>query len=533
MGGRGVAMLLLALLPVLCGALDNGLGRTPQMGWNSWNKFACAGLNEAVVRQTADLFVSTGLAAAGYQFINLDDCWQSSRDSKTQEIIPDPKSFPSGIPALANYIHSKGLKFGLYTDLGTKTCAGRPGSLGFEKIDAATYAKWQIDYVKVDNCYSSTPPEERYPVMRDALNATGRPIFYSMCEWGVDDPAKWAMPVGNSWRVSGDINDSWGSMVTCSEASDRVWRYSGPGGWNDPDMLEIGNGGMTLSEYRVHMFLWAIQKAPLLIGCDVSKMSDDIKNILIAPEVVAVNQDALGVQGHLVRATMTPSQADQPKVRIAPCENPPSAAQRWVINSTDHSIRLRAPVGGNVKCLDVYDCQSKDGAVVQIFDCHASDPTRECQSKNQQWDVNDSGTITTRVDSRCLDVWDFVGPVVETWSCNGGDNQKWQYDATVGTLKSEGQCLTVEQTGDLQVWAGPLKGLGVTAGVLVNKASDAPYSITATTDDLFPGQPCPATGCRFTVRDIFGRRDLGTFTGSFTTLVPPHDALMIRAVLVQ
>jgi alpha-galactosidase len=181
-------------------ALNNGLGKTPPMGWNSWNRFAC-NINETLIRQTVDALISTGLAAKGYQYINLDDCWQSSRDSNGR-IVPDPVAFPSGIKALADYVHSKGLKFGLYSDAGYKTCAGRPGSLGYEEIDAQVYSEWEVDYLKYDNCNTDgSSPKARYPVMTSALNKTGRPIFFSMCEWGVEDPATWANPVGNSWRV--------------------------------------------------------------------------------------------------------------------------------------------------------------------------------------------------------------------------------------------------------------------------------------------------------------------------------------------
>jgi alpha-galactosidase len=189
--------------------------------------------------QTADAFVSTGLDKLGYNFVNVDDCWAESRDANGV-IVPQASTFPSGMAALASYIHGKGLKAGLYTDLGTETCAGRPGTLGHEKIDAQTYAKWQFDYVKVDNCNSnSVPPEERYPVMRDALNTSGRAILFSMCEWGVDNPATWAPAVGNSWRTTGDISDSWSSMTSRLDLNEPLWPYAGPGGWNDPDMLEV------------------------------------------------------------------------------------------------------------------------------------------------------------------------------------------------------------------------------------------------------------------------------------------------------
>ena len=188
-------------------SLNNGLGLTPQMGFNSWNHFHCD-VNDQLIRGTADAIVSKGLDKHGYKYVNIDDCWASSRD-KDGNIVPDPKDFPN-MTALANYVHSKGLLFGVYSDAGTMTCAKRPGSLGHEVSDANTYSKWGVDYLKYDNCNSDgTKPEVRYPVMRDALNQTGRRIFFSMCEWGVDNPATWASKVGNSWRTTGDIQDNW------------------------------------------------------------------------------------------------------------------------------------------------------------------------------------------------------------------------------------------------------------------------------------------------------------------------------------
>lgn len=189
--------------------LFNGLALTPQMGWNSWNFFAC-NINETVIKEIADALVSTGLAKLGYIYVNIDDCWnKATRDSKDQ-LVPDPKTFPSGIKVLADYVHAKGLKLGIYSDAGVFTCQVRPGSLFHEDDDAKLFASWGVDYLKYDNCYNlGIPPKKRYPPMRDALNATGRPIFYSLCEWGVDDPALWAGEVGNSWRTTDDINDSW------------------------------------------------------------------------------------------------------------------------------------------------------------------------------------------------------------------------------------------------------------------------------------------------------------------------------------
>jgi len=248
------------------------------------------------------LQASNGLKAAGYQYVNIDDGWQVARfPNKT--IQPDPKNFPD-MKQLIDHVHGQGLKFGLYSDAGYYTCGDRPASLGYEDIDATTYAAWGVDYLKYDNCNTDgTKPEVRYPVMRDALNKTGRPIFYSLCEWGQDDPATWAPKVGNSWRTTGDIGDNWNSMYSRATSNDKWWKYAGPGGWNDPDMLEVGNGGMTHNEYVVHFSLWCLMKAPLLIGCDIRNMSKDTLNILTNSEVIAVNQDPLGKQGHRVNLT--------------------------------------------------------------------------------------------------------------------------------------------------------------------------------------------------------------------------------------
>ena len=283
-------------------ALNNGLGLKPPMGWNSWNKFAC-NISEQLIIDTIDEIVSSGLLAAGYNYINLDDCWQVSRDPVTHQVQVDPALFPHGIKYLADYAHSKGLLFGIYSDAGYKTCAGRPGSIGYEEIDARTYTSWDVDYLKYDNCYDDgRAPALRYPIMGDALNATGRPMFYSICEWGVDDPATWAPVMGNSWRTTGDIKDTWESMITCIDQNNLWADYAGPGAWNDPDMLEIGNGGMTAAEYRTHFALWAISKAPLLIGCDVTRMTEETRTLLTNKEVIALNQDPLGVQGRRISA---------------------------------------------------------------------------------------------------------------------------------------------------------------------------------------------------------------------------------------
>ncbi|KAB2047742.1 hypothetical protein ES319_A13G067700v1 [Gossypium barbadense] len=283
--------------------MDNGLGLTPQMGWNSWNHFHCD-INETLIKETADAMVSTGLSAVGYIYINLDDCWgELNRDSQGN-LVPKASTFPSGIKALADYVHSKGLKLGIYSDAGTQTCSKTmPGSLGHEEQDAKTFALWGVDYLKYDNCEDTggLSPKERYPKMSEALLNSGRPIFFSLCEWGQEDPATWAPSIGNSWRTTGDIEDNWDSMTGIADQNDQWASYAKPGAWNDPDMLEVGNGGMTTEEYRCHFSIWALAKAPLLIGCDVRSMDNVTFELVANKEVIDVNQDKLGVQGKKVK----------------------------------------------------------------------------------------------------------------------------------------------------------------------------------------------------------------------------------------
>ena len=290
----------------------NGLARTPPMGWNSWNKFAC-NVDEKTVRSVADAMASNGMRDAGYRFVVIDDCWHATRD-ENGFITADAKKFPSGMKALGDYIHSKGLKFGIYSDAGMKTCGGHPGSQGHEYQDALTYARWGVDYLKYDWCFTGTRnAEEAYALMADALRSTGRDITFSICEWGQNRPWLWAAKIGNLWRTTGDIWDSYAgkdkahswahNMLDIVDLNEPLWPFAGPGHWNDPDMLEIGNGGMSDTEYRTHFSLWAMMAAPLMAGNDVANMSPETAAILLNKDVIAIDQDPLGAQGHRVRKT--------------------------------------------------------------------------------------------------------------------------------------------------------------------------------------------------------------------------------------
>ncbi len=280
-------------LPELHDVPDNGLARTPPMGWNSWNLFARR-IDDKTVREIADAMVSSGMKDAGYVYVNIDDTWELGRDASGN--ITTNLKFPD-MKALAGYVHSKGLKIGIYSSPGPKTCAGYEGSYGHEVQDAKTFAAWGIDYIKYDWCSAGTiyKDDEMQPVyqkMGDALLATGRPIVYSLCQYGRAEVWKWGAKVGgNSWRTTGDIGDRWRSMDGIGFRQLDIAAFAKPGHWNDPDMLEIGNGGMTADEYRTHMTLWSLLAAPLLAGNDLRSMSDETKSILMNREVIAIDQD--------------------------------------------------------------------------------------------------------------------------------------------------------------------------------------------------------------------------------------------------
>lgn len=280
---------------------SNGLAQTPPMGWNSWNHFH-RDINEKLIMAEADAMVASGMKDAGYEYINLDDCWMALTRDKDGNLQADPERFPHGMKYLADYIHKKGLKIGLYSSAGTKTCAGWPASLDHEVADAKMFAKWGIDYLKYDNCNNQGRPlKARYTAMKKALDASGRPIVFSLCEWGLERPWEWAPELGNLWRTTGDIRDTWESMLHIVDQQVGLYKFAGPGHWNDPDMLEVGNGGMTNTEYITHFSLWCMLAAPLIAGNDLRTMTDDTHKILTNKAVIAIDQDPAGKQGYKLK----------------------------------------------------------------------------------------------------------------------------------------------------------------------------------------------------------------------------------------
>ncbi len=306
----GLACAFLAVaLPVATSAQKfEGLADTPPMGWNSWNEYAC-NIDERLIRATADRMVENGMRDAGYAYVNIDDCWHGERDADGN-IQADPIRFPAGIKALADYVHAKGMKLGIYSDAGSKTCGGRPGSQGHEYADARQYAKWGVDYLKYDWCSTGDGaakrnPQEAYRTMRDAIRAAGRPMVFSICEWGDSKPWEWARDVGHLWRTTGDIINCWDCVVnhgawfssgflSILDRQAAIRTASGPGHWNDPDMMEVGNMP-SLAQDRSHFTMWAMLSAPLIAGTNIETMKPGLAAILTDREVIAIDQDELGI----------------------------------------------------------------------------------------------------------------------------------------------------------------------------------------------------------------------------------------------
>ena len=310
---KKLLVLLLCLVTTACAQKFDGLALTPPMGWNTWNTFA-VDIHESLIRETADAMVANGLRDAGYTYIVIDDAWSLKQRDREGNLVADPGKFPSGMKALGDYLHARGLKFGIYSCAGTETCGGYPGSWGHEFQDARLFASWGVDYLKYDWCnHGTAEARDAYTRMRDGLHAAGRPVVFSLCEWGQNKPWEWAGEVGHLWRTSGDIYSSYDGRkgwesgwkrildqqydMVSSNGPDGIGKYAGPGHWNDPDMLEVGTHGLSYAESRAHFSRWCILAAPLIAGNDVRHMEPGITALLTDRDVLAVDQDSLGKQG--------------------------------------------------------------------------------------------------------------------------------------------------------------------------------------------------------------------------------------------
>ena len=379
--------LLLCFLPLIASAQKfKGLAPTPPMGWNSWNTFA-GDINEAVVRETAEAMIKNGMRDAGYTYIVIDDTWAKRQRDADGNLVADPAKFPSGMKALGDWLHGHGFKFGIYSCAGTRTCGDYPGSWGHEFQDARTFASWGVDYLKYDWCNTATADaRDAFKRMRDALHAAGRPVVFSICEWGTAKPWEWGADVGHLWRTTGDIYDSYDGkkgwemgfkrildlqyeLVSSAQGPDGIAKYAGPDHWNDPDMLEVGSPGLTVAESRAHFSLWTVLAAPLMAGNDVRHMSEEIRAMLTDKDVIAIDQDPLGKQGF--RAVAEPTKKQEIWVRElankewAVCVLNTSAATEditvewdrlhWFLHGT-HEIRdlwAKKPLGDTSKPLTV------------------------------------------------------------------------------------------------------------------------------------------------------------------------------------
>jgi len=523
-------LLFLHIFKVL-NCLENGLGKTPPMGWNSWNKFGC-NISEKLIIDTIDALNSSGLAELGYNYINLDDCWQSSRHPNGT-IIPDPVAFPNGIKPLVDYAHSKGLKFGLYSDAGFFTCEKRPGSLGYEEIDAKTYAEWGVDYLKYDNCYNNDTKNSnetqsilRYKKMRDALLNSGRNIYYSLCSWGMENVSMWGKEIGNSWRTTKDIKDNWRSMTKIIDLNNRWYEYGGPGGWNDPDMLEVGNGGMSLDEYRSHYSLWAISKSPLLIGCDVTNMDEDTIEVLTNPEVIAINQDSLGEQARKIKYTQLYLPNDYEyiltpmEVEVAECNG--KMEQKWYINE-DGSIRNN----NESLCLEIPPL-SRPRVQLRTNTCHIGDKNEWEESKNQEWiyDKEKKKIRSKLYPKRCVHLHSLDYLFVQTRICQDTENQIWEYDEYEHTLKTNGKCLTMYMNEEAkEVWAGKLSNgsyvvLFFNKGTFINEIEVTWKEIGINTTKAL-------------VRDLWERKDLGVFKYGYKNSLFTHSSQLLKITPIE
>ncbi|MGC4875975.1 glycoside hydrolase family 27 protein [Micromonospora sp. DT43] len=498
-------------------ALENGLARTPQMGWNDWNSFGC-NVNETLIRQTADTLVSSGMAAAGYRYVNIDDCWSTKQRNGSGDLVADPQKFPSGMKALADYVHNKGLKLGIYSSAGTLTCAGYPASINYEQRDANLWASWGIDYLKYDNCgdHLGRSAQQRYTAMRDALLATNRPILYSLCSWGQDSVWTWGAGVGNSWRTTGDIGGNWNSIMGILDQQVGKESYARPGAWNDPDMLEVGNGP-TDTESRAHFSLWALLNAPLLAGNDIRTMSAATRTILTNTDVIAVNQDWGGQQGRKISdsgdlevwrkpmstggvatvllnrgggtTTMSTTasalglgSAGSYTVRDLWSHTTSTSTGTISASVPAHGAAMFLVTGGGTpppttappttpppttpppsttsairstsagRCLDVNGASQTNGATAIIWDCHGQ--------ANQSWTSTSAQELRV-YGGKCLDVNNAGtanGTSVIIWDCHGQANQQWRFNADGSiTAVASGRCLDLVGNGTAngtraQIW---------------------------------------------------------------------------------
>jgi alpha-galactosidase len=496
-----------ALAPAAAQALDNGVARTPPMGWNSWNTFGC-NIDETLIRQVADAIVTTGMRDLGYQYVVVDDCWFNPNRDSAGNLQGDPGRFPSGMKALGDYLHGKGLKFGIYQVPLDKTCAqyfssypGATGSQGHEAQDARQFAAWGVDYLKYDWCSPTGTINDQvatFAKMRDALAATGRPIVYSINPNSIHaktGPQRNWGDVANLWRTTEDITNAWDTGQTNGypmgvqnivNVTVPLASYARPGGFNDPDMMEVGRGGMTDTEMRSHFALWAMLASPLIAGNDIRSMNSATQTILKNQSLIAINQDSLGLQatqvsndgtrrvlakrlanGDVAVALFNQGSATTTISTTAAAAGKTGSSftlrDAWTGATTSSTGAITAGVPGHGtvvyrvsgggttpppsgttlvsaasgRCLDVPDGATANGTQPVIWDCNGG--------ANQRWTVTGQ---SIQALGKCLDapLGATAGAKVQIWDCNGGTNQQWTVNAD-GTVRGtrSGLCLDVDR----------------------------------------------------------------------------------------
>lgn len=438
------------------------------MAWNTWNKFAC-NVSESLIKSTAEQLLALQLDKLGYNSVNLDDCWQSRNRDDLGRLQPDATRFPSGLARLADYLHDRGLRFGIYSSAGFFTCAANasyPASLGLEVTDAASFAAWGVDYLKYDNCMEDKGrPTVRYPPMAQALQGSGRDVYYSLCEWGRENPATWAASIGaSSWRVSNDISDNWKSIITRANINAPLWRYAGTaylGGWNDPDMLEVGNGGCSVVEYTSHYSLWAVMKAPLILGMDLATVTLDseIYSIISNKEVIAVNQDTAGLQARRVwsdhvRRT-TSSSSDPLRVISTKCA---SNTSPWPLQDAVEDQMWTLRPDGRIESSSTGQCLQEATVVDVHFSGNAEGDRDSAADKAVLAAIEEGevdldaqiGSIGVAMENRKA-----FGTAIRTADCQ--EATRFSYFAGIGgslISQSSNLCLEVSTENQFPLWQG-------------------------------------------------------------------------------
>eukprot|EP00045_Choanoeca_perplexa_P015572 m.197824 g.197824 ORF g.197824 m.197824 type:complete len:561 (-) comp17029_c0_seq1:2549-4231(-) len=538
-------------------ALDNGLARTPPMGWANWNAFGC-NYTSATIRTMADALVSTGMRDVGYDTIIIQECITIAGHRNAQGVpLPDPNKFPEGMKALVDYIHSKGLKAGIYTDVGVETCAGYEGSYNHEAIDAQTYASWGIDFVEEDSCHHPTyanstliPYRDLYARMRDALNATKHPFVFYACVQGQDQVQDWGPMTANLWRTTGDIcspgHANWDRMLQNFDGNAQYPTVAGPGGWQDPDMLVVGMNGLSPLEWRSHFSLWSISAAPLWSAPDLSKLDLTTLDIFLNKAVVAVDQDQLGIQGTRRSSWSVPAVpfniTDGTPLQAVDREG--QAGNMVTYSKSNGSLVIAGT------CFSVENCGQGDGDAIVAFHCVANPSSSSCPA-NQAFDLIGVGggvQLRSRWSQKCLELDGRSAALVQQACLNGtkavGTTQVFQWTSQQQLcLKTHpdtcvGFDLPVAQAGE--VWARPLvadRGQAARAAVFFNRDSQASQAITVTMGslDLDPSQqativdlwPAYGDGCLFN-----GTACVITMSShsNITAIVQPHGALMVKVV---